>query len=268
MVLEHLAEMSPDIHVLDTPLDLAKRAADIIARANDTCRDQGRPFVLGLAAGTSPEGVYHVLAERCERGELRFDNCHTFCLDEYYPMPPLSPPSFYQELSAVQNRLGIPEEHRHFLKGNTPRGRVADHCSSYEARILDMGGIDIQIVGMGRNGHVAFNEPGAAPSSRTRRVRLDGRTRKDIGASFEDEEEVPSEALTMGIATILEARTLLLVVHGRHKQPILKRFIEEVPNTKTPVTFLKRHEHLLVLVDRAAMPNPPSLSTRHRGAHS
>jgi glucosamine-6-phosphate deaminase len=250
----------PDIQVFDTAASLAEHAADIIVRVQHRCRREGRPFVLGLAAGASPKGIYRVLAEGRERGAMRFDDCVTFCLDEYYPMYPQSPRSFYQELSMIQSRLGIPEANRHFLKGDMPLPDIPAHCAGYEATIRNLGGIDLQLLGVGRNGHIGFNEPGATHDSRTRLVQLDETTRMDALPLFDVIDAVPEAALTMGVGTILEAGALLLVAKGPYKQSIMKRFIHETPTPRIPVTLLKQHAALHVLVDAAASPKSSTRS--------
>jgi glucosamine-6-phosphate deaminase len=246
--------ISLNIRVFDSAESLAEHGADIITGIYNQCCQEGRPFVLGLAAGASPMDIYKVLIERKKNGDIQFSDCVTFCLDEYYPMPANSPMSFYYELSNIQNQLGIPEENRHFFKGDISPENISEHCMENERKICRAGGIDLQLLGVGRNGHIAFNEPGAESDSRSRMVELTETTRTDAVFKFGKLESVPNAALTMGISTILDAKNLLLIAEGIHKRKIMRQFIIEIPRSEIPVTFLKSHKKLQILVDAAASP--------------
>jgi glucosamine-6-phosphate deaminase len=250
-----------DLRVFDSAAALANHGADLIARIQHQCRLDKRPFVLGLAAGASPEAIYTALIKRRERGEMHFDDCVTFCLDEYYPLSPRSTRSFHRELGLLQDRLGIPEENRYFLSGDIPLVKVSDHCAEYEQEIRRAGGVDLQLLGVGRNGHIGFNEPGSMSDSRSRLVQLESTTRADALPHFGALDAVPKAALTMGIGAILEARALLLVVNGAHKREIVARFIQTEPTPDIPVTFLKCHGALHIFVDETAWPKTAAMSS-------
>ncbi len=239
------------VQVFENEEALSCYVADRIARLLSECRSAHRRPVLGLAAGASPRGVYRALAARHEEG-LAFDDCVTFILDEYYPMARESEQSFYRQLEPVLDALGVRPENRHRLRGDIAPSAVTGHCAAYEARIEDAGGIDLQLLGVGGNGHIAFNEPGTGPDSRTRLVQLHRRTREDAVSAFGTLSQVPEQGLTMGIGTILEARELVLLVLGSHKGDIAKRLIEEPSSPRIPASYVTRHPGAQILLDPAA----------------
>nr|MBA2457934.1 6-phosphogluconolactonase [Gemmatimonadales bacterium] len=187
---------------------VARRIGDLIG----TRAREGRQAVLGLATGSTPIGVYRELI-RLHRDEgLSFGNVVTFNLDEYYPMDPGSVHSYHRfMLENLFSQLDIPPANFHIPSGDLPRERMDEECRRYEEAIRAAGGIDIQLLGIGRTGHIGFNEPGSGLGSRTRLVTLDLVTRKDAAADFFGEENVPREALTMGVATILQAREIVIL---------------------------------------------------------
>src|SRR2546422_924444 len=132
------------------------------------------------------------------------------------------------------------------------RERLTEHCAAYERAIAELGGIDFQILGIGKSGHIGFNEPGSSPDSRTRLVTLDTITRKDAAADFFGVDNVPREAITMGVATILEAREIALIATGEHKAAIVQQAVEGEMTPDVAATFLQRHGHATVYLDRAA----------------
>ena len=146
----------------------------------------------------------------------------------------------------------VPEENRHRLRGDTPISGIPDHCAGYEKQIRTRGRIDFQILGIGKNGHIGFNEPGTAKESRTRLVQLHDQTRLDATNAFGDLQAVPKQALTMGIGTILDVREIVLVARGKHKASIVSRAIEEDPNPSVPASYLKTHPRAQFLLDAAA----------------
>jgi glucosamine-6-phosphate deaminase len=233
----------------DLAVLLAERIVEVIRRET---RVRGR-CVLGLATGSTPIGIYRELIRRHEAGEVDFTRVVTFNLDEYYPMPPDSPHSFrrymWENLFAL---VGIAPEHAHVPDGGVPRERLAEACAAYERAISEAGGIDFQILGVGKSGHIGFNEPGSAADSRTRLVTLDTITRKDAAADFFGEDNVPREALTMGVATILEAKEIALIATGEHKAAIVRRAVEGDVSPDVAATFLQRHADATAYLDLAA----------------
>ncbi len=233
----------------DLALLLAARIIEIIHQhtaARGHC-------VLGLATGSTPLGIYRELIRRHRAGDVDFDRVMTFNLDEYYPMPPDNPHSYRRYM--WENFFGfvnIRPEHVHLPPGDIPRERVAEHCAAYERAIADAGGIDFQLLGIGQSGHIGFNEPGSAADSRTRLVTLDMLTRRTASADFFGEDNVPREAITMGVATILGAREIALIATGEHKATVVQRAVEGEPSPDVAATYLQGHPRATVYLDRSA----------------
>ncbi len=239
--------------VVADPDDLAALLADrIVAAVRRDTAAKGR-CVLGLATGSTPLGVYRELIRRHRAGEVDFSHVVTFNLDEYYPMSPENPYSYrrymWENCFAL---LDLRPEQVHIPAGDTPRERVAAACEAYEHAIADAGGIDFQLLGIGQSGHVGFNEPGSTRDSRTRLVTLDALTRKSAAADFFGEDNVPREAITMGVATILGAREIALVATGEHKAAIVRRAVEGEPSPDIAATYLQGHPGATVYLDLAA----------------
>ena len=233
--------------------EIARRIAARIAEIIRERAGQGRPAVLGLATGSTPIGVYRELIRLHREEGLDFSNVLTFNLDEYYPMRPDSIHSYHRYMwENLFDHIGIPAENVHLPKGDLPRTEVEAHTAQYEARIREAGGIDFQILGIGKTGHIGFNEPGSGVQSRTRLVALDTLTRRDAAADFFGEDSVPIEAITMGVATILEAREIALIATGEHKAAIVKRAVEGEIDPDVAATYLQRHPNATVFVDEAA----------------
>jgi len=239
--------------VVPDPDDLAALLADrIVAAVRRDTAAKGR-CVLGLATGSTPLGVYRELIRRHRAGEVDFSRVVTFNLDEYYPMSPESPYSYRRFMwENCFAQLDLRPEQVHIPAGDTPRERVAAACDAYERAIADAGGIDFQLLGIGQSGHVGFNEPGSARDSRTRLVTLDALTRKSAAADFFGEDNVPREAITMGVATILGAREIALVATGEHKAAIVRRAVEGEPSPDIAATYLQGHPGAIVFLDLAA----------------
>jgi glucosamine-6-phosphate deaminase len=228
---------------------VARRIADLIrAKAG-----AGTRAVLGLATGSTPIGVYRELIRLHREEGLSFADVVTFNLDEYYPMEPGSIHAYHRFMwENLFSQLDIPPANVHIPRGGVPRGEVEAECRRYEAAIRAAGGIDLQLLGIGRTGHIGFNEPGSGAESRTRVVTLDLVTRQDAAADFFGEENVPREALTMGVATILEAREIVILATGEHKAAIVARAVEGEVDHEIAATFLQRHPATTFYVDRPA----------------
>jgi glucosamine-6-phosphate deaminase len=233
--------------------DLAARVADRIAAVvRREVAASGR-CVLGLATGSTPVGIYRRLIELHRGGGLDFSRVVTFNLDEYYPMAPDSPHSYRRYMwENLFAHVEIDPANVHVLDGTVPRERLAEACAAFERAIAEAGGIDYQILGIGRTGHIGFNEPGSSAASRTRLVTLDTVTRQEAAADFFGEDGVPREAVTMGVATILEAREIALLATGEHKAAIVQRAVEGDVSLQVAATFLQRHPRATVYLDRAA----------------
>jgi glucosamine-6-phosphate deaminase len=184
---------------------------------------------------------------------LSFRNVVTFNLDEYYPMSPDSIHSYHRYMwENLFDHVDVLRSNVHIPRGDIPREEVDAACKQYERDIAAAGGIDFQILGVGKTGHIGFNEPGSGADSRTRLVHLDAVTRRDAAADFFGEEFVPKEAITMGVATILGAREIAILATGEHKASIVRRAVEGEIHHEVAATFLQRHPNTTFYVDRAA----------------
>ncbi|HLM68096.1 MAG TPA: glucosamine-6-phosphate deaminase [Longimicrobium sp.] len=228
---------------------IARRIAEIIRERNA----QGRPAVLGLATGSTPIGIYRELIRLHREEGLDFSNVVSFNLDEYYPMEPESIHSYHRYMREnLFDHINIPQGSAHLPPGNIERERVEEACQEYEEAIRAAGGIDFQILGIGKTGHIGFNEPGSGVNSRTRLIALDTVTRRDAAADFFGEDNVPTEAVTMGVASILDAREIALVATGEHKAAIVRRSVEGEPDPDVAATYLQDHANATFYLDPAA----------------
>lgn len=214
---------------------------------------EGRHCVLGLATGSTPVGVYNELVRMHRDENLSFRNVVTFNLDEYYPMHPEELQSYVRFMREhLFDLVDFEPQNINVPDGTLSFDLVPDYCRRYEQYIRDAGGIDIQLLGIGRTGHVGFNEPGSARSSRTRLITLDKVTRLDAASDFFGEENVPRRAITMGVGTILDARQIVLMAFGEHKAPIIARSVEEEVTSSVAASFLQDHPNAQVFMDKAA----------------
>jgi glucosamine-6-phosphate deaminase len=233
--------------------EIARLVADRVAALIRARTAEGRPTVLGLATGSTPLGVYRELIRMHRAEGLSFATVVTFNLDEYYPMQPDSIHSYRRFMwDNLFSQVDIPPAQVHIPDGSVAPDRVCAMAAAYEQAIADAGGIDFQLLGIGMTGHIGFNEPGSGADSRTRRVILDRVTRRAAAADFFGVENVPREAVTMGIATILGAREIALLATGEHKAAIIRRAVEGPVDLEVAATFLQRHPHATVYADRAA----------------
>jgi len=228
---------------------VARRIAEIIRER----RREGGRAVLGLATGSTPIGIYRELIRMHREEGLDFSDVVTFNLDEYYPMKPESIHSYHRFMREnLFNHINIKPQNIHIPRGDVPRDDVEEECEKYEAAIKKAGGIDLQILGIGKTGHIGFNEPGSGSDSRTRRIALDTVTRRDAAADFYGEDNVPTEAITMGVASIMDAREIALVATGEHKAAIIRRAVEGEPDPDVAATYLQAHPNAVFYVDFAS----------------
>ena len=239
--------------IVDDHDELGRLVAQRIAEVIRARTAAGGRAVLGLATGSTPIGAYRELIRMHREEGLSFRQVVTFNLDEYYPMDPGSVHSYHRFMwENLFSQLDIPPEQVQIPRGDLRREQIDAEVRAYEAAIRAAGGIDLQLLGVGRTGHIGFNEPGSGLESRTRLVTLDLVTRKDAAADFFGEENVPREALTMGVATILEAREILILATGEHKAGIVRRAVEGDVDHEVAATFLQRHANTTFYVDRPA----------------
>ena len=214
---------------------------------------EGRHCVLGLATGSTPVGIYDELVRLHQEEGLSFANVVTFNLDEYYPMKTDELQSYVRFMREhLFDLIDIPAKNVNVPDGEINDGEVAEYCQRYEARIAAAGGIDIQILGIGRTGHIGFNEPGSSQRSRTRLITLDRVTRIDAASDFFGEENVPRRAITMGVGTILDARQVVMLAFGEHKARIVARAVEGPVTSAVAASFLQEHPNAQVVLDDAA----------------
>jgi len=234
-------------------LEIARRIAARIAAVIRERNREGRFAVLGLATGSTPIGVYRELIRLHREEKLDFSRVETFNLDEYFPMAADSVHGFRRFMwENFFEHVNLDAKRVHLLRGDLARHEIDAHCRAYEEAIAAAGGIDLQILGIGQTGHIGFNEPGSSIESRTRLVVLDTITRRAASADFFGTENVPSEAVTMGVGTILEAREVFLIATGEHKAAIVKRAIEGDVDHAVAATYLQRHPNATVVLDSAA----------------
>ena len=239
--------------VVDDHEHIARLVANRMATLIREREAAGENAVLGLATGSTPIGVYRELIRMHREEELSFAHVVTFNLDEYLPMPKDSIHSYHRFMwENLFSQIDIRPENVHIPDGTIPRERLDEFCRRYEDEIERAGGIDFQILGIGKTGHIGFNEPGSGAESRTRLVMLDTITRRDAAADFFGEEYVPREAVTMGVATILDAREIAILATGEHKSSIVRRAVEGDIDVEVAATFLQRHPNTTFYVDRAA----------------
>ena len=208
--------------------------------------------VLGLATGSTPTRVYEELVKMHKEG-LSFSNVITFNLDEYYPMQPDSLQSYVRFMREhLFDHIDIPKKNINIPDGTLPKDKVAAFCKAYEKKIESLGGIDIQVLGIGRTGHIGFNEPGSSERSVTRMITLDQITRMDAASDFFGEENVPKKALTMGVGTILKSKRTIMMAWGEGKAMIVQKAVEGSITDQVPSTYLQKHADVLVVLDDAA----------------
>ncbi len=214
---------------------------------------EGAMAVLGLATGSTPTKVYDYLIKFHTSEGLSFKNVITFNLDEYYPMPSGSIHSYVRFMNEhLFDHIDIAKENIHIPDGTLSLDGVRKHCEDYESRIEEAGGIDIQILGIGRTGHIGFNEPGSSIHSATRLIRLDRVTKLDAASDFFGHENVPQLAITMGVGTIMKAKRIMLMAWGEGKSEIIKHTVEGEIKESVPATFLQKHDNCDFILDHAA----------------
>jgi len=240
-----------------TVYDLSAEASRAVAREIADLVEQraaaGKRTVLGLATGSTPVGVYDELIRLHREEGVSFKTVVSFNLDEYWPMQPDALQSYHRFMREhLFDHLDIPADAIHIPDGTLPREGIYAACAAYEEKIAAAGGIDLQILGIGRTGHIGFNEPGSTLESRTRLITLDSVTRGDAASDFFGEWNVPRQAITMGVGSILAARRVLLLAFGEHKAPIVRKAVEEPACSHVSASALQQHPDARFVLDRAA----------------
>lgn len=214
---------------------------------------QGKFTVLGLPTGSTPVGLYRELIRMHKMEGLDFSKVITFNLDEYYPLDSTHPQSYRRWMrETFFDHVNIPDHQINIPDGTLEFDKIEEFCINYEKKIRQAGGLDLQLLGIGRTGHMGFNEPGSTRHSRTRLATLDTVTRRDAAQAFFGEENVPLRALTMGVGTIMDARKVILMAYGEHKAPIVSKALEGPVSENVTASFLQGHQDATFVLDQAA----------------
>ena len=233
----------------EASIQVAQRIAKIITDK----QAKGEKAVLGLATGATPVKVYKELVRMHKEEGLSFNNVVTFNLDEYYPMQPTAEQSYVVFMNKnLFDHIDIPKENINIPDGTLAPEDVQAYCMAYEQKISSLGGLDIQILGIGRTGHIGFNEPGSAPNSGTRLVTLDDLTRRDASRDFGGKENVPTKAITMGVGTIFKAKEIVLMAWNEKKAEIVKKAVEGEISSDIPATYLQMSDNVEFILDQDA----------------
>jgi len=239
--------------IFDNNKLIAEAVAYEIASLIRAKQKLNEPAVLGLATGSTPITVYAELVRMHREEGLSFKNVITFNLDEYYPMSPSSRQSFVHFMNErLFDHVDIPRENIYIPDGMLKREEISDYCAAYDRKIEQVGGIDIQILGIGRTGHIGFNEPGSELNSPTRLIAIDYVTITDAASNFHGEEHVPTRAITMGVSTILKSKRIILIALGEGKANVIQRTVEGEISSEVPATFLQHHDNTIVVLDQAS----------------
>jgi glucosamine-6-phosphate deaminase len=231
----------------------ARTLAQEVRQLIETKNQAGKPAVLGMATGSTPVPFYRELIRLHKEEGMSFKNVVTFNLDEYYGLGADHPES-YAKFMAEQlfDHIDIPKANINIPSGTVPGDQVFAHCRDYEQKIESVGGIDLQILGIGRTGHIGFNEPGSSRDSLTRRITLDRVTRQDAASDFRGEQNVPHFAITMGVGTILRAKKLVLMAWGDNKAAMVAKAVEGPTTEAISASFLQDHADARFFIDSGA----------------
>ncbi len=233
----------------DACVSVAKEIADLIKAR----QSKGKHAVLGLATGSTPKRVYAELIRMHRQEGLSFNNVVAFNLDEYYSLQPDAIQSYHYFMEENFFRhIDIKKENCFIPYGDTPQELLKIHCEDYEKKIEAYGGIDFQLLGIGRNGHIGFNEPGSHVDSKTRLITLDYMTRFDVAYEFGSMANVPRKAITIGVGTILKAKRIVLLAWGERKADIIRRAVEGPVTEFVPASYLQGHSNVEFVLDETA----------------
>ena len=239
--------------VFENSKDASKAVAQEIADLIKSKQEENKPCILGLATGSSPKGLYAELVRLHKEEGLSFKNVISFNLDEYYPMEPNSINSYVRFMKELLfDHIDILPENYHIPDGQLTKQEIADYCAEYETKIEALGGIDLQILGIGGNGHIGFNESGSLQNSKTRLVALDHITRVAASKDFSGLSNTPRTAITLGVKKIMEAKKVVLMAWGEGKANIIKKSVEDEVTNRIPASFLQEHNNAVFVLDKEA----------------
>lgn len=241
------------VQIFEKPSEAVKAVAQEMANLIREKAAKGEKCVLGLATGSSPIKLYQELVRMHKEEGLSFKNVITFNLDEYLPMPKASEHSYHYFMHHhLFDHIDIDPKNVHIPDGTLKGEEIDIFCKAYDQAIDDAGGIDIQILGIGRTGHIGFNEPGSPMTSKTRMVYLNELTMKDASGEFGGIDKVPTRAITMGVGTIMKSHKIILMAWGENKAPIIKATVEGSISDSVPATFLQTHPNVQFIIDESA----------------
>lgn len=228
---------------------VAREIADLIKYK----QSKKQKCILGLATGSSPITVYEELVNIHKREKLSFKNVITFNLDEYYPISSKNTESYYTFMHQhLFDHVDINKENINIPRGDLKKNEIEKYCKSYESKIEKLGGIDFQLLGIGRTGHIGFNEPGSSINSITRLIKLDYLTREDASKAFGGIYNVPKTAITMGVSTILSAKRIVLIAWGENKKDVVFESIESTISQNITASFLQKHNNTTFVLDKGS----------------
>lgn len=240
------------VRIFTTPKEGSKFAAREIAQLIRSKAAAGESCVLGLATGSTPISLYAELVRMHQEEGLSFKHVVTFNLDEYYPIEPETLQSYHNFMwRNLFSKVDILQENVHIADGRVPKEKIKEYCQEYERQIEAAGGLDLQVLGIGNNGHIGFNEPGSSRYSKTRLVTLDNTTRVANSREFRNITNVPRMAITMGIQTIMSAKRILLMAWGL-KAGIVQKAVEGDVTEHVPASILQQHDDCTFVVDELA----------------
>lgn len=240
-------------HIFENQVDASVVIAQKIAEVIRERQSENKTCVLGLATGSSPKNVYKELVRMHREEGLSFANVVSFNLDEYYPIAKTAPQSYDNFMRQnLFNHVDIKPENINIPNGEIAKDEVKEHCREYEEKIDSYGGIDLQILGIGNNGHIGFNEPGSSLQSKTRLIILDNSTRVANSYEFRNISEVPRLAITMGISTIFKAKKIILMAWGEKKGKAIQQSVEAEPSENVPASLLQYHDDVEFYIDESA----------------
>ncbi|MEO6288640.1 MAG: glucosamine-6-phosphate deaminase [Ginsengibacter sp.] len=241
------------LEIFATPQKGSKYVATIISDLIKEKNAQGKKAVIGLATGSTPKTLYAELVRMHREEGLSFKNVVTFNLDQYYPMEPDALNSYHYFMRKyLFEQTDIDPENYFLPNGLEPKETVKQHCAEYENKIAEAGGLDLQILGIGNNGHIGFNEPGSPVYSKTRLITLDNSTRMANSHEFGNISQVPRMAITMGISTIMRSRKVILLAWGKTKAPVIQKAVEGKPTEEVPASLLQNHDDCTFVLDEFA----------------
>ncbi len=235
------------IHIVEDYREMSTRAAGIVASQVILKNNS----VLGLATGSTPEGMYRELVKLNQERTVDFSGVITFNLDEYIGLPPGHPQSYHHYMHHhFFNHINVAPQNIHIPQGQA--GNMAETCLEYDQKIADAGGIDLQVLGIGANGHIGFNEPHTYLKMQTHLIDLTEETVEANSRFFDTAEEVPRQAVTMGMGSIMQARRILLLASGKNKAPAIKETVSGKITTAVPASFLQLHREVILILDKEA----------------